>query len=59
VEKAGGKQYLEKIVNKCITGALKGRALKPKSIKMKSLVRYINSVGQAKNQEGKKAPVGC
>ncbi len=58
-EKAAGTNDLAKIVNGCITQALKGKALDPKSVEMQSLILYINSVGGIKKQETKKAPVGC
>jgi cytochrome c peroxidase len=48
VEKAAGKKDLESMVNSCITQALKGKALDPKSVEMQSIILYINSL--KKNQ---------
>ena len=57
LEKAGskkefgimGKQQksLEEAVNFCIENALKGKAVDPKSDKMKDIVAYIKSLGKA------------
>jgi cytochrome c len=60
MEKAAGKKDLELIINSCITGALKGKALDVKSTDMQSLVLYIkNFAADKKPSAVKKAPVGC
>jgi hypothetical protein len=60
VEKAAAKKDLEAIINNCITGALKGKALDVKSADMQSLVLYIKSFAADKKPAAvKKAPVGC
>jgi hypothetical protein len=38
-----GDESLGEIINQCIIGPLKGKALEPGSVEMKSLVRYIKS----------------
>ena len=45
LKKVGTRQDLEEVVNSCITAALKGKALDPKSIEMRSLVLYLRSLG--------------
>jgi len=42
--KAGDGELLEKIVNQCITNALKGHALETKSGEMQDIVAYIKSL---------------
>jgi len=60
LEQAGERKDLEQVVNTCITKALKGKARKPKSVEMQSLVLYLKSFGAKKQQPaGKKAAVGC
>ena len=59
LELSGERQDLEKIVNKCITASLKGKALKPKSVEMQSLLLYLKGLGGEKKPAAKKAPVGC
>jgi cytochrome c len=60
MEKAAAKKDLEVIINSCITGSLKGKALEVKSVDMQSLVLYIKSFAAAKKPAAvKKAPVGC
>jgi cytochrome c peroxidase len=60
LEKAGERQDLEQVVNSCITRALKGKALKPASVEMQSLVLYLKSMSAKKQQPaGKKTAVGC
>jgi len=59
LEKSGERQDLEKIVNKCITVALKGKALQPTSVEMQSLLLYLKGLGGEKKPAAKKAPVGC
>lgn len=43
---AGVHKTLEEAVNICITMALKGKALDPKSQEMKDIVAYIKSLGK-------------
>ena len=59
LERSGERKDLEKTVNKCITTALKGKALKPKSVEMQSMLLYLKGLGGEKKQAAKKAPVGC
>lgn len=59
MEKAASKKDLEDMINTCITGALKGKALDEKSTDMQSLVLYIKSFADKKPSAVKKAPVGC
>jgi cytochrome c peroxidase len=59
LERAGDQKDLDKIVNNCITAGLKGKALKPKSVEMQSLLLYLKSLGAEKKPAAKKAPVGC
>jgi hypothetical protein len=46
LEKAGARKDLEQMVNRCIAGPLKGKALKEDSVEMRSLVLYIKSLGE-------------
>jgi cytochrome c len=46
-------------VNTCITASLKGKALKPTSIEMQSLLLYLKGLGGEKKPAAMKAPVGC
>lgn len=61
----GAHKSLEEAVNTCITMALKGKALKVKSGKMKDLVAYIKSLkaptpAAAPAEKPKKKPaMGC
>jgi len=60
LEQAGERKDIEQVVNTCITKVLKGKALKPRSVEMQSLVLYLKSFGAKKQQPaGKKAAVGC
>jgi hypothetical protein len=59
LERSGDRKDLDKTVNKCITSALKGKALKPKSVEMQSLQLYLKGLGGEKKPAAKKAPVGC
>ena len=59
IEKAADRNDLEEMVNGCIKANLKGRALKPKSVEMQSLLLYIRSVGSAKKPASKNDRVGC
>ena len=62
LEKSGEKKDLDKIVNNCIAMGLKGKALKPKSVEMQSLLLYLKVLGKdgkTKAAPGRKAPVGC
>lgn len=45
---AGARQDIEKVVNRCIQAALKGKALEPGSAAMQSLVLYLKSLGGGK-----------
>ena len=42
-----------------IAMSLKGKALKPTSVEMQSLLLYLKSLGGEKKPSAKKAPVGC
>jgi cytochrome c553 len=44
MEKAGDMKGLEKQVNACIKGALKGKEIDPKSAEMADIVAYIKSL---------------
>ena len=46
MEKAGAKADLVATINKCVTQAIKGKALDEKSIEMQSMVLYIKSIGK-------------
>ena len=60
LEKAAAKKDLEVMVNSCIMGNLKGKALDVKSVDMQSLVLYIKTFAADKKPAAvKKAPVGC
>ena len=59
LERAGQREDLEKTVNMCIAMSLKGKALKPTSVEMQSLLLYLKSLGGEKKPSAKKAPVGC
>jgi len=63
---AGTSKTLEDAINICITMALKGRALDPKSPEMADMVAYIKSLKdkagaseKEKSKAKKKAPEGC
>jgi cytochrome c peroxidase len=43
--KAGQNPDLAAMVNRCITGALKGQKIAPDSVEMKSLLLYIKTLG--------------
>jgi cytochrome c peroxidase len=59
LEKAGDKKDLDGIVNNCITKGLKGKALKPQSAEMQSMLLYLRGLGKERPSKGRKAPVGC
>ncbi len=44
LEKAGGKEKLSKIINKCVTGPLGGEKIDGRSVEMRSLKMYIESL---------------
>jgi cytochrome c peroxidase len=44
LEQASGVKDIEGVVNKCITQALRGKALDPGSAEMQSLVMYIKGL---------------
>ena len=44
LEKAGTKKNLTKIINQCITGSLKGEKIDGRSVEMRSLKMYIESL---------------
>ena len=46
MEKAGGKKNLVKMVNRCIVGPLKGDKIDGRSVEMRSLKMYIQSLGK-------------
>jgi cytochrome c553 len=63
---AGTRKSLEEAVNTCITMALRGKALDPKSADMTNIVAYIKSLkgkapaaGEEKPKAKKKAVEGC
>lgn len=45
LEKAGAKKDLVKMINNCITGPLKGEKIDGRSVEMRSLKMYIESLG--------------
>jgi cytochrome c len=54
LEAAGSRDDLPAMINKCMVGGLKGKAMAIDSVEMQSLIMYI------KDLAGKqKAPVGC
>ena len=55
-DKAAGSPKLPKVVNGCITQALKGKALKEKSVEMQSLVLYIKSAAKEAKPAAESAP---
>jgi cytochrome c len=59
LEQAGARNDIERTVNTCIQASLKGKALKPDSVEMQSLVLYLKSLGGEKKTLQKKSPVGC
>ena len=46
LEKAGRNQHLAKVINRCITGPLKGEKIDGRSAEMRSLKMYIESLGE-------------
>jgi len=46
LEKAGAKKDLGKIINSCIEGALEGKKLDGRSVEMRSLKMYVESLGE-------------
>jgi hypothetical protein len=54
LEAAGERKDLPDIVNGCIVGPLRGKALKKESVEMRSLILYLKSIGA-----GKRGPLGC
>ncbi len=44
LEKAAGEKHLSQVINQCITGALGGKPLDGRSVEMRSLKMYIESV---------------
>ncbi len=44
--KTGGNPKLSKVINMCITGPLKGNKLDGRSVQMRSLKMYIQSLGK-------------
>lgn len=46
LEKAGAKADLAAMINRCITGPLKGQALNEKTVAMESLKLYIRSLAR-------------
>lgn len=59
LEMSGTKEALPDIVNGCIAGSIKGKALKDNSVEMQSLILYIKSVGKEGKTTPKKSAVGC
>ncbi len=57
LDKAGTKKDLENIINGCIIHSIKGKALDPASVEMRSMVLYIKSFGE-KKPAAKKPAVG-
>jgi cytochrome c peroxidase len=55
LEKAADMKGLEKQVNACIKGALKGKGIDPKSSEMANIIAYIKSLkGKAPGETPKK-----
>jgi cytochrome c peroxidase len=48
LEQAGSRKDIQRTVNSCIQASLKGKALKPDSVEMQSLVLYLKSLGGEK-----------
>lgn len=46
LEKAGNNTKLAEMINKCITGALQGKKIDGRSVEMKSLKLYIQSIAK-------------
>ncbi len=59
LEQAAKRKDLEDMVNGCIVVNLKGKALGPDSVEMRSLLLYIRSLEAGKRQLGRKPAVGC
>ena len=60
--KLGGNTFatLEEVVNTCLTGPLKGKALDAESMEMQSIVQYIKSLdGKASADEDEEENFGC
>jgi cytochrome c553 len=45
LEKAGSNPKLSAVINRCITGPLKGEKIDGRSVEMRSLKMYIESLG--------------
>lgn len=45
LKKAGGNPKLAKMVNRCLTGQLKGEKIDGRTVEMRSLKMYIESLG--------------
>ena len=55
MEKAGDMKGLEKQINACIKGALKGKEIDPKSSEMADIIAYVKSLkGKAPGETPKK-----
>lgn len=46
LEKAGGNPKLTKVINKCITGPLEGEKIDGRTVAMRSLKMYIQSLSK-------------
>ena len=46
LEKSGSNPKLVKVINKCITGPLKGEKIDGRTVEMRSLKMYIQSLGE-------------
>jgi len=47
LEKAAGNKKLTKMINRCITGPLEGQKIDGRSVEMRSLKLYIESLSKA------------
>jgi cytochrome c553 len=46
LEKSGSNPKLVKVINQCITGPLKGKKIDGRTVEMRSLKMYIQSLGE-------------
>jgi hypothetical protein len=59
IESSGKREDIARVINGCITGALKGKALDPSSEDMQSLVLYLKNLDANKHAPGREPHHGC
>lgn len=57
LERAGARPDLPEIVNRCISGALKGKELPSGSVEMRSILLYLKGLGKGGARTGN--VIGC